>query len=142
MANISPANTREIGGKPLQGSVALVTGGSRGIGKAIARQLAVLGAAVSICARDEEKLIFATRELEAAGAKVFSRRADVTKEPEIRSFVEATEKHLGGITILVNKAGTGGGGVGAIQEKNEKGRDQGMNTTFERVFLFSRGGVS
>jgi 3-oxoacyl-[acyl-carrier protein] reductase len=138
MANISSANTRERAAKPLQGSVALVTGGSRGIGKAIARQLAALGAAVSVCGRDKEKLILATRELEAAGAKVFSQRADVTKEPEIRSFIEATEKHLGGITILVNNAGTGGGGFGAIQEKSEEEWDQVMNTNLKSVFLVSR----
>src|SRR5258706_9896071 len=138
MDNISPVNSGNTLGKPLQGGVALITGGSRGIGKAIARRLAALGAAVGICGRDEEKLIFATRELEAAGAKVFSRRADVTKEAEIRSFVEATEKHLGGITILVNNAGTGGGGVGAIQEKSEADWDLVMNTNLKSVFLVSR----
>jgi NAD(P)-dependent dehydrogenase (short-subunit alcohol dehydrogenase family) len=138
MSNISVANSANALGKPLQGGVALVTGGSRGIGKAIARQLAAMGAAVSVCGRDEEKLIFATRELEAAGAKVFSQRTDVTKEPEIRSFVEATEKHLGGITILVNNAGTGGGGFGAIQEKSEEEWDQVMNTNLKSVFFVSR----
>src|SRR6266478_713774 len=138
MDNISPVNSANTLGKPLQGGVALITGGSRGIGKAIARRLAALGAAVGICGRDEEKLIFATRELEAAGARAFSRRADVTKEAEIRSFVEATEKHLGGITILVNNAGTGGGGFGAIQEKSEEEWDQVVNTNLKSVFLVSR----
>jgi 3-oxoacyl-[acyl-carrier protein] reductase len=138
MANISAVNTGNTAGKPLQGGVALVTGGSRGIGKAIARQLAVLGAAVSICGRDEEKLTFAARELEAAGAKVFAFRADVTKEPDIHAFVKATEKHLGGITILVNNAGTGGGGFGAIQEKSEAEWDQVMNTNLKSVFFVSR----
>src|SRR6267143_403307 len=140
MDNISPVNSANMLGKPLQGGVALITGGSRGIGKAIARRLAALGAAVGICGRDEEKLIFATRELEAAGARAFSRRADVTKEAEIRSFVEATEKHLGGITILVNNAGTGGGGFGAIQEKSEEEWDQVMNTNLKSVFLVSLAG--
>src|SRR5258708_36686712 len=139
MDNISPVNSGNTLGKPLQGGVALITGGSRGIGKAIARRLAALGAAVGICGRDEEKLIFATRELEAAGAKVFSRRADVTKEPEIRSFVEATEKHLGGITILVNNPGKGGGGVGGIQEKSEEERDAVMKTKLKSEFLCVRG---
>src|SRR5258707_2073562 len=142
MDNISPVNSGNTLGKPLQGGVALVTGGSRGIGKAIARELAALGAAVGICGRDEEKLIFATRELEAAGAKVFSQRADVTKEPEIRSFVEATEKHLGGITILGNNAGTGGGGVGGIQEKNAKEWDQVMDTKLKGAVLCSGVAIS
>jgi NAD(P)-dependent dehydrogenase (short-subunit alcohol dehydrogenase family) len=116
----------------------LITGGSRGIGKAIARRLAALGAAVGICGRDEEKLILASRELEAAGAKVVALRADVTKEADIRSFVDAAEKQLGAITILVNNAGTGGGGFGAIQEKSEAEWDHVMNTNLRSVFLVSR----
>jgi 3-oxoacyl-[acyl-carrier protein] reductase len=138
MSNISAANSPNTLAKPLQGGVALVTGGSRGIGKAIAKELATLGAAVSICGRDEEKLIITTRELEAAGARVFGRRADVTKEAEILAFVEATGKQLGAITILVNNAGTGGGGFGAIQEKSEAEWDQVMNTNLKSVFFASR----
>jgi 3-oxoacyl-[acyl-carrier protein] reductase len=138
MGNISAANTPNTAGKPLQGGVAVVTGGSRGIGKAIARELATLGAAVGICGRDEEKLILAARELEASGAKVFARRADVTSEAEIRAFVDATEKQFGAITILVNNAGTGGGGFGAVQDKSEMEWDQVMNTNLKSVFFVSR----
>jgi NAD(P)-dependent dehydrogenase (short-subunit alcohol dehydrogenase family) len=125
-------------GKPLQGRVALVTGGSRGIGKAIAKRFITLGAAVGICGRDEEKLILTSREMEAAGAKVFAQRADVTSETEVRAFVAETEKRLGGITILVNNAGTGGGGFGAIQEKSGEEWDQVMNTNLKSVFFVSR----
>ncbi len=138
MANISTANSTNTLGKPLHGGVALVTGGSRGIGKAIANRLASLGAAVGICGRDEEKLMLASRELEAAGAIVLARRADVTKEPEIRAFVDATEKQFGGISILVNNAGTGGGGFGAVHEKSETEWDQVMNTNLKSVFFVSR----
>jgi 3-oxoacyl-[acyl-carrier protein] reductase len=138
MADISSVNTGKTPGKPLQGGVALVTGGSRGIGKAIAQRLAALGAAVSVCGRDEKKLRIAARELEAAGAKVFARTADVTKELEIRAFVEGTEKQFGGITILVNNAGTGGGGFGAVQEKTEAEWDQVMNTNLKSVLFLSR----
>ena len=138
MSNISAANSGNALAKPLQGGVALITGGSRGIGKAIALCLAALGSAVGICGRDEEKLTFAARELEASGAKVFAQRADVTKEAEIRAFIDAAEKQLGGITILVNNAGTGGGGFGAIQEKSEAEWDQVMNTNLKSVFFVSR----
>ncbi len=131
MDNISPINSGNTLGKPLQGGVALITGGSRGIGKAIAMRLAALGAAVGICGRDEEKLILASCELGAAGAKVLARCADVTKETDIRTLVDATEKQL-------NNAGTGGGGFGAIQEKSEEEWDQVMNTNLKSVFLVSR----
>jgi NAD(P)-dependent dehydrogenase (short-subunit alcohol dehydrogenase family) len=138
MSNISAANSANTLGKPLQGGVALVTGGSRGIGKAIAGRLAALGAAVGICGRDEEKLMISSRELEAAGAKVFARRADVTRESEVLALVAETEKRFGGITILVNNAGTGGGGFGAIQEKSEAEWDQVMDTNLKSVFFVSR----
>jgi 3-oxoacyl-[acyl-carrier protein] reductase len=138
MSNISAANSANTLGKPLQGGVAVVTGGSRGIGKAIAQRLAALGAAVGVCGRDEEKLMITSRELEAAGARVFPHRADVTKEQEVCAFVDATEKRFGGITILVNNAGTGGGGFGAVQEKSEAEWDQVMNTNLKSVFFVSR----
>ncbi|HET6930227.1 MAG TPA: SDR family NAD(P)-dependent oxidoreductase, partial [Candidatus Acidoferrum sp.] len=138
MGNISAANSVNVLGTPLRDAVALVTGGSRGIGKAIALRLAALGAAVSICSRDKEKLIISSRELEAAGARVLARAADVTKEAEIRALVDATEKQFGGITILVNNAGTGGGGFGAIQEKSGEEWDQVMNTNLKSVFFVSR----
>jgi len=138
MSNISAANSANTLGKPLHGGVALITGGSRGIGQAIAKRLAALGAAVGICGRDEEKLRLASRELEAAGAKVLARRADVTKVADIRSLIDAAETQLGVITILVNNAGTGGGGFGAIQEKSEAEWDQVMNTNLKSVFFVSR----
>ena len=138
MSNISAANSANTLGKPLHGGVALITGGSRGIGKAIARRLAALGAAVGICGRDDERLILASLELEGAGAKVLACRADVTKEADIRAFVDTTEKQLGAITILVNNAGTGGGGFGAIQEKSEAEWDHVMNTNLKSVFFVSR----
>ena len=138
MAEISAVNTWKVTGNPLQAGVALVTGGSRGIGKAIARELAGLGAAVSICGRDEQKLMLASRELEGTNARVLAHRADVTKDSEVRAFVQATEKQLGAITILVNNAGTGGGGFGALQDKSEEEWDHVMNTNLKSVYFVSR----
>jgi len=116
----------------------MVTGGSRGIGRAIAGELAALGAAISLCGRDERKLRIAAKELELTGARILALHADVTKEKEIAAFVEATEKQLGPIAILVNNAGTGSGGFGAIQEKTEEEWDQVMNTNLKSVFFVSR----
>jgi NAD(P)-dependent dehydrogenase (short-subunit alcohol dehydrogenase family) len=138
MANISNPNTLHPPAGPLQSRVALVTGGSRGIGKAIAFKLAALGASVSLCGRDEESLRIAAAGLESTGVKIFALRADVTNEKEILALVHATEKQLGHISILVNNAGTGSGGFGAIQDKSETEWDHVMNTNLKSVFFVSR----
>src|ERR1700743_250677 len=82
-------------GKPLQGIVAIVTGASRGIGLAVARRLAMMGAKVSLCARDARKLESAANELRAGAAGVFSATVDVTHGEQILAFVRDTEKALG-----------------------------------------------
>lgn len=138
MANISNVNTRRSAENSLHGQVALVTGGSRGIGKAIAAKLASLDAAVSLCGRDEEKLRIAAAELLGAGAKFLALRADVTSEKEVLGLVESTEKQLGPISILVNNAGTGAGGFGPVQEKTEAEWDHVMHTNLKSVFFVSR----
>jgi len=138
MALISSANIAGTSEKPLRGRVALVTGGSRGIGRAIVGKLAALGAAVSFCGRDEERLRNVANALQSCNLKTLALRADVTKENEIAALVASTEKYLGGISILVNNAGIGGGGFGSIQEKTEAEWDQVMNTNLKSVFFVSR----
>ena len=124
--------------KPLSHQVALVTGGSRGIGKAIAEKLASLGAAVSICARDAAALQFAAASLRVLTDRVHAQVADVTNPEDISSLVQATEEKLGPITLLVNNAGTGNPGFGAVQEKSESDWDQVVDTNLKSVFLVSR----
>ena len=122
----------------LKGRVAVVTGGSKGIGKAIARKLGQLGAAVSICARNAPALEKTAAELSAAGAKVRFQKADVTKAPEVAALVEATEKELGPISILVNNAGIGGPGFGPVHEKSEDDWQRVLDTNLKSVFLVSK----
>jgi len=138
MTLISSANTGSVSEQPLLGRVALVTGGSRGIGKAIVRKLAALGAAVSFCGLNEERLKNAAKAFESSGAKILALRTDVTKESEISALVASTEKQLGKISILINNAGIGGGGFGAIQERTEAEWDHVMNTNLKSVFFVSR----
>ena len=89
----------------LEGKAALVTGGSRGIGKAIAYALAAEGCAVAICARGEEALQSAAAEIgDATGAKVIAVRADMTSPEEIVGLVQQTVSGLGRLDILVNNA--------------------------------------
>jgi NADP-dependent 3-hydroxy acid dehydrogenase YdfG len=123
-------------GRQLAGKVALVTGGNRGIGKAIAARLAALGAAVAICGRDSQTLATTARELQAVGTPVYSQRADVTKSCDVDALIKETETALGAISILVNNAGMGL--FGPVQEKTEQEWDTLMNTNLKSVYLVSR----
>ncbi len=89
----------------LEGSVALVTGASSGIGAATARSLAAAGAAVSLAARRADRLAELAREIESAGGKVLVHETDVTDQEQATEAVEATVRELGGLDILVNNAG-------------------------------------
>lgn len=90
----------------LKGKVALVTGSSRGIGKAIARALAGRGASVIVnCQRSELELRRTTEEMRADGADVLPLRADVSQEDEVRRLFQAIREHYGVLHYLVNNAG-------------------------------------
>lgn len=90
----------------LGGKAALVTGGSRGIGKAIARALLREGASVALCARNAEALAQTVAELKATGPPVLGRVADVTDAEAVEAFVGETVGAFGRLDILVNNAGT------------------------------------
>ena len=137
MDSINKADAAPGGGN-LSGHVAVVTGGSRGIGKAIASRLAQLGAAVSLCARNARALERTAAELSANGATVRSQAVDVTNARDVASFIEATEKELGPITILVNNAGIGGPGFGPVHEKSEDDWQRVLDTNLKSVFLVSK----
>jgi 3-oxoacyl-[acyl-carrier protein] reductase len=89
----------------LEGKVALVTGGSRGLGRAIALKLAEEGCGLAICARGEEALLEVAEEIRGMGRPVYYRSLDVTEAQSIDAFVEQTAQELGGLDILVNNVG-------------------------------------
>lgn len=89
----------------LQGKVALVTGGSRGIGRAIAMRLAADGADVAVCARTEGTAQQTADDIAALGVRSLARAADVSDMAQAAGVVEAVVAELGGIDILVNNAG-------------------------------------
>lgn len=89
----------------LSGKVALVTGASRGLGKAMALALAQAGADVALNARSADKLKEVAGEIEKLGRKVHLAVGDVTDEAQVKSFVDDAHKALGKIDILVNNAG-------------------------------------
>ncbi|HEX8324965.1 MAG TPA: SDR family oxidoreductase [Tepidisphaeraceae bacterium] len=89
----------------LTGKTAIVTGGSRGIGLAIAQELIARGARVTICARDAQELAAAEQELTRDGGEVLSVVCDVTQADEIANVVQQTRARFGPIDVLVNNAG-------------------------------------
>ena len=96
----------------LKDKVALVTGGSKGIGKAVARGLAEEGARVTICARTQNELDAAVGELaKATGGDIFAVTGDLTNEAGVQRIVDLTVKKFGRIDILVNNAGAAPGGL-------------------------------
>ena len=89
----------------LSGKVALITGGSEGIGKATAIGFAAEGARVAICARREEPLRQVERQITAAGGECLAVPADVTHADELEHFVTAAQERFGRIDFLINNAG-------------------------------------
>ena len=96
----------------LEGKTALVTGGSEGIGKAIALGLAREGVNLAICSRRLDVLQATAQEIAGAtGRKVIAIQADLTKDEDARNFVVQGREALGRIDIMVNNAGSAPGGV-------------------------------
>lgn len=89
----------------LRGRRAIVTGGSKGLGQAIAAELLAEGAAVAICSRHQAELDETAAELAARGGSVIALACDVTDAAQVESFIAAAAAALGGADILVNNAG-------------------------------------
>lgn len=122
--------------KPIAGQVALVTGGSRGIGLAIAARLGRMGARVAICARSAESLERAAEGLRRDAVETLAMAADVTRPDEVTALVERTRKSLGPVDILVNNAGVGI--FGPVQALRESDWDAVLDTNLKAVFLVSK----
>jgi 3-oxoacyl-[acyl-carrier protein] reductase len=124
------------GTQALSGAIALVTGGSRGIGRAIALRLAQLGASVAICGRDSRALAAVEVELKNSGSQIFSQLADVSRSADVTDLINKTQSALGPISILVNNAGIGL--FGPAHEKSEADWDRVLDTNLKSAFLVSR----
>ena len=90
----------------LKGKVALVTGGTQGIGRASVERLAAEGALVAVVARDTKRLADTVKAVETAGGKALAVKADVSGAEDCKRAVEETVAAFGGLDILVNNAGT------------------------------------
>jgi 3-oxoacyl-[acyl-carrier protein] reductase len=114
----------------LSGKVALVTAASKGLGRAIATELACEGARVVISSRDEEALSRAATEIrEETGAEVNYRAADLRNAADIEALVAHAAERFGGVDILVNN--TGGPPAGTFEDLD----DEAWQTAFEQILL-------
>lgn len=89
----------------LNGKVVLITGGSRGLGLALARELAARGAKLAVCARSADKLEIARQQLAKSGAEVITLPVDVTDQDQVKAMIGDVVRKYGSIDVIVNNAG-------------------------------------
>ena len=123
----------------LDGKVALVTGANRGLGKGIARGLAKEGARLIVTARGEKDLLEAASELQAAGAEVLARAADVTDEAQVEALFAAGLERFGRLDLLVNNAGAFNGG--ALDRLKTEDWDHVIAVNLRAPFLCTRAAI-
>jgi NAD(P)-dependent dehydrogenase (short-subunit alcohol dehydrogenase family) len=112
----------------LRGRTALITGGSRGLGLLLARELARHGARVAICGRDPATLGRARDDLERRGATVMALRCDVTVRRDVETLVAEVRDRLGSVDVLINNAGIIT--VGPVETMTLKDFEDAMATNF------------
>ena len=116
----------------LTGQVALITGGSRGLGLQLARDLAAQGCRLAICARDTEELERARVDLQQRGAEVWTEQCDVTQRDQVENFILGAIEHFGALDIVVANAGIIQ--VGPVETMRIEDFQEAMNVMFWGVF--------
>lgn len=114
--------------KDFADKIVAITGGSRGLGLALAREFSRRGARVAVCARDSQELERALDELAVEGREAFGIEADVRHREDVERFVAATEQRWGSIDVLVHNAGTIA--VGPMQTMSVDDYRDAMDTHF------------
>ncbi len=117
-----------LGEESLRGEVALITGGSRGLGFALARELAKEGCRLAICARDAAELERAREELERGGAEVLAVPCDIRDQEQVQAMVDAVNARFGRVDLLINNAGIIS--VGPIETMTADDFAHAMDTDF------------
>lgn len=120
----------------LSGRVAIVTGGSVGLGRQMAEALAEMGADVVLCARKKERCVQTAEELLKLGVKTLALGCDVRNPAEIQSVVDTTLAEFGRIDILINNAGTSWGAP--VEEMSLEHWNKVIETNLTGTFLFSQ----
>jgi NAD(P)-dependent dehydrogenase (short-subunit alcohol dehydrogenase family) len=120
----------------LTGRVAIVTGGSVGLGRQMAEGLAQMGANLVLCARKKERCLQASEELQRLGVPVVALGCDVKEPVSIQEVVDATVKQFGRIDILINNAGTSWGAP--VESMTLEQWNKVIETNLTGTFLFSQ----
>jgi 3-oxoacyl-[acyl-carrier protein] reductase len=126
-------STMDLG---LKGKTAMITGASRGLGRAMALALAAEGVRLSLCARGADALNSTVAELKAAGHQVVAEAADIADVAAMERWTANTVKAHGGIDILVNNAG--GASPGSLQQVNDAGWLAAFELNFFSAVRLSR----
>jgi len=105
MAILAPALCVDVGNRPLDGMVALVSGGGRGVGRLLGARLAAAGAAVGLIARSADELAAAAGEINRAGGIAAAAAADVTDKRATAAAVTELRERLGSVDVHINNAG-------------------------------------
>jgi 3-oxoacyl-[acyl-carrier protein] reductase len=129
--------TRGSSEKPLAGQVAVVTGAGRGIGAAIARTVAAIGARVVLCGRTRKTLETTAEAIARAGGQAEVAVCDVADLKSVEALAGQVERTLGRVDILVNNAGIGGFG-GPLHALAPRDWDQILNTNLRGVYYMIR----
>jgi len=127
-------NVREM--FDLNGKVAIVTGGGRGIGLKMAEGLAEVGATIVLCSRKVENCQKAAQDIAKLGVKTLAMACDVKSPASIQAVVDKTLERFGRLDILVNNSGVTWGG--AVEEYSLEGWEKVMDTNMTGAFLFSQ----
>jgi len=120
----------------VNGRVAIITGGSIGLGRQMAEGLAEMGANVVLCARKKERCELAAEELKQLGVKTLALGCDVKNPDQVQAVVDATVSQFGRIDILINNAGTSWGAP--VEEMRLEHWNKVIETNLTGTFLFSQ----
>jgi gluconate 5-dehydrogenase len=120
----------------LSGRVAIITGGSIGLGRQMAQGLAEMGANLVLCARKKERCEQAAEELKQLGVKTLPLACDVKNPDQVREVVQQTISQFGRIDILINNAGTSWGAP--VEEMRLEHWNKVIETNLTGTFLFSQ----
>ena len=123
----------------LEGKVALVTGSSRGLGRAMALRLAEEGCALALCARGEKALVEVAGEVREMGRPVYFQPLDVTAAEDVDAFVEQVANELGGLDLLINNVG--GNRRVAFADSKDRDWQEILEVNFHSHVRFSRAAI-